>query len=54
MAQVARNLTAMDDGFLHGMRYLILDLDSKFTAQFERVLCVFTHWFRSPTDLRSL
>lgn len=38
MAQVARNLTAHGDGFLHGMRYLILDNDSKFTAQFQRIL----------------
>ncbi len=37
MAQVARNLTAIDDGFLCGMRFLILDLDSKFTAQFRRI-----------------
>jgi putative transposase len=38
MAQVARNLTAIDDGFLQQMRYLILDRDSKFTAQFLRIL----------------
>ncbi len=38
MAQIARNLTTHDDGFLRGKRYLILDGDSKFTAQFCRVL----------------
>jgi len=38
MSQVARNLTALDDSFLHGMRFLILDLDCKFTAQFKRIL----------------
>ena len=38
MAQVARNLTDPVDGFLRGMRYLILDRDSKFTAQFKRIL----------------
>ena len=38
MAQVARNLTSHGDGFLNGMRYLILDNDSKFTGQFRRIL----------------
>jgi len=38
MAQVARNLTAVGDGFLHGKRFLIIDRDSKFTAQFCRIL----------------
>ena len=38
MAQVARNLTTDDDGFLRGQHYLILDRDSKFTAQFCRIL----------------
>ena len=38
MAQVARNLTALDDGFLNGMRYLILDRDSKFIDQFKSIL----------------
>jgi transposase InsO family protein len=38
MAQVARNLTDLDDGFLRKMRYLILDLDSKFTEQFKSIL----------------
>ncbi len=38
VAQVARNLTDPVDGFLRGMRYLILDRDSKFTDQFKRIL----------------
>lgn len=38
IAQIARNLTDEVDGCLLGMRYLILDRDSKFTAQFKRIL----------------
>ena len=38
MAQVARNLTDCVDGFLMNKRFLILDNDSKFTAQFRRIL----------------
>jgi len=38
MAQVARNLTMLDDGFLDGMSYLILDHDTKFTAEFKGLL----------------
>jgi putative transposase len=38
MAQVARNLTDCVDGFLLGKRYLILDNDTIFTAQFTRIL----------------
>jgi len=38
MAQVARNLTMLGDGFLNGMHYLILDRDSKFSAQFKKIL----------------
>ncbi len=38
MAQVARNLTDVVDGFLRGHRFLICDRDSKFTAQFRRIL----------------
>ena len=38
MAQVARNLTDAEDGFLKDIRYLILDLDTKFTAQFKSIL----------------
>jgi len=38
MAQVARNLTDVVDGFLNGHRFLICDRDSRFTAQFRRIL----------------
>ncbi len=38
MAQVARNLTDVADGFLRRHRALILDRDTKFTAQFKRIL----------------
>jgi transposase InsO family protein len=38
MAQVARNLTDHEDGFLRGKRYLILDADSKVTDQFKRIV----------------
>ena len=38
MKQVARNLTAEDDGFLRGKRFLILDLDTKFTNHFCEIL----------------
>ena len=38
MAQIARNLTDSADGFLRAHRYLICDRDSKFTAQFKRIL----------------
>ena len=38
MAQVARNLVDVVDGFLVGHRVLICDRDTKFTAQFKRIL----------------
>jgi putative transposase len=38
LAQVARNLTDVVDGFLLGHRFLICDRDTKFTAQFKRIL----------------
>ena len=38
MQQVARNLTEGMDGFLNGKRYLIMDRDTKFTAEFRRTL----------------
>ncbi len=38
MAQVARNLTDPFDGFLRRKRHLILDRDTKFTAQFRAIL----------------
>ena len=38
MAQIARNLTDTFDGFLLPHRFLICDRDTKFTAQFRRIL----------------
>jgi transposase InsO family protein len=38
MTQVARNLTAVRDGFLHDMHYLILDRDPLYTGTFRRLL----------------
>ena len=38
MAQVARNLTTDDDGFLRGKHFLVLDRDSKFTDHFREIL----------------
>lgn len=38
MLQCARQLTDPVDGFLTGKRYLLHDRDTKFTAQFDRVL----------------
>ena len=38
MQQVARNLTDGIDGFLNGKRYLLMDRDTKFTAQFRQTL----------------
>ena len=38
MAQVARNITDHADGFLRDVRYLVLDRDTKFSAQFCRIL----------------
>ena len=38
MAQIARNLTDCFDGFLQGKRFLILDRDPLFTAQFRALL----------------
>jgi transposase InsO family protein len=38
MAQVARNLTDVGDGFLRGVQYLILDRDPLYTAAFRRLL----------------
>ena len=38
MAQIARNLTGPVDGFLRDVQFLILDRDSKFTAEFRRIL----------------
>jgi len=38
MKQIARNLTDCEDGFLHGMRFLIMDRDTKFTHGFREIL----------------
>ncbi len=38
VTQVARNLTDVFDGFLLEHRFLICDRDTKFTAQFKRIL----------------
>jgi putative transposase len=38
MAQIARNLTDVVDGFLTEHRILICDRDTKFTTQFKRIL----------------
>ncbi len=38
VAQVARNLTDVADGFLKDHRFLICDRDTKFTDQFKRIL----------------
>ena len=38
MKQIARNLTDCEDGFLRGVRYLILDRDPLYTAAFREML----------------
>jgi len=38
MTQIARNITDVDDGFLRGKRYLILDRDTKYSEAFRGVL----------------
>ncbi|NIM19729.1 MAG: transposase [Candidatus Latescibacteria bacterium] len=38
MAQIARNLTDHEDGFLNGKRFLIIDRDAKFSPRFKSVL----------------
>jgi Integrase core domain len=38
MTQIARNLTDLNDGFLRGQRYLILDRDIKYSDAFRSVL----------------
>lgn len=40
MAQVARNLTDPEDGFLRAHRFVICDRDAKFTAEFRHILQV--------------
>jgi putative transposase len=53
IAQIARNITDVNDGFLRGKRYLILDRDAKYTDEFRDVLVregirVIRLPFRSP------
>jgi hypothetical protein len=38
MTQIARNLTDLNDGFLRGKRYLMLDRDTKYSDAFRSVL----------------
>ena len=38
MKQVARNLTDVEDGFLKGKRYLLMDRDGKFSEAFRSIL----------------
>ena len=38
MKQIARNLTAADDGFLNGKRYVLMDRDAKFSEAFRSIL----------------
>lgn len=38
MAQVARNLTDAEDGFLNGMKYFVCDRDPLFTNEFKKTL----------------
>jgi transposase InsO family protein len=38
MKQVARNLTDMEDGFVNGTRYILMDRDGKFCEAFRKVL----------------
>ena len=38
MKQIARNLTDVEEGFLNGKRYLLMDRDGKFCPAFRRIL----------------
>jgi transposase InsO family protein len=38
MTQIARNVTDAENGFLRGKRYLILDRDTKYSAEFRHAL----------------
>ena len=38
MKQIARNLRACDDHFLKGKKFLLMDRDTKFTAEFRSIL----------------
>ncbi|HQU43137.1 MAG TPA: integrase core domain-containing protein [Pirellulales bacterium] len=37
MRQMAKNLTAFDDGLLNGKKYLLMDRDTKFTEGFKEI-----------------
>jgi len=37
MTQIARNITDVNDGFLRGKRYLILDRDTKYSEEFGNI-----------------
>src|ERR1700680_1822506 len=39
MLQIARNVTDAQAGALHAKRYLIIDRDTKYSAQFPRLIC---------------
>jgi dynactin complex subunit len=38
MKIMARELTAADDGFLNGKKYLLMDRDTKFTEEFRNII----------------
>ena len=38
MQQIARNLTDIEDGFLQGKRYVLMDRDTKFSKRFREIL----------------
>jgi putative transposase len=38
MQQIARNLTDVEDGFLQGKRYVLMDRDGKFSPAFQEIL----------------
>ncbi len=38
MQQMARNLTEVEDGFLKGKRYVLMDRDRKFSDKFREIL----------------
>jgi hypothetical protein len=43
VTQIARNVTYVDDGFLCGKAYLILDRDTKYSEAFRNVLLAARH-----------
>jgi len=38
MMQIARNLTDIEDGFLRGTKYLVLDRDTRYSTEFRAAL----------------